>query len=48
MQILVTAGQWNLVATAEQAGSAVLAQESGSVTVDGISLRIYVNDALVK
>ena len=42
------AGQWNLVATAEQAGSAVLAQESGSVTVDGISLRIYVNDALVK
>ena len=41
-------GQWNLVATAEEAGSAVLAQESGSVTVDGIGIRIYVNDALVK
>ncbi len=41
-------GQWNLVADATQAGSAVLSTESGSVTVDGISLRIYVNDALVK
>ena len=40
-------GQWNLVADGNSAGSAILAQESGSVTVDGISVRIYVNDALV-
>jgi len=26
----------------------VLARESGSVTVDGISVRIYVNDTLIK
>jgi len=38
-------GSWNLVATASQAGSAVLAQESGSVTVEAIGVRIYVNDA---
>jgi pullulanase len=41
-------GEWNLVAHAQSAGAAVLAKESGSVTVDGISVRIYVNDALVK
>ena len=39
-------GQWNLVADATQAGSTVLATESGSVTIDGISARIYVNDTL--
>ena len=38
-------GQWNLVATAEAAGSEVLAQESGSVTVDAIGVRVYLNDA---
>ena len=41
-------GKWNLVATGTEAGSDVLAQESGSVNVDGIGVRIYVNDALVK
>jgi len=41
-------GQWNLVATADKAGSSVLAQESGSVTVDGIGVRVYVNDELTK
>ena len=37
-------GTWNLVATATQAGSAVIAQESGSVTVDAIGVRIYVQN----
>ena len=41
-------GNWNLVATGDAAGSAVLAQETGSVTVDGTSVRVYVNDKLVK
>ena len=41
-------GQWNLVATASEAGATVLAQETGSVTVDAIGGRIYVNDKLAK
>ena len=41
-------GQWNLVATASEAGAAVLAQETGSVTVDAIGIRVYVNDKLAK
>ena len=41
-------GEWNLVADGNRAGAAVIARESGSVTVEGISLRVYVNDALVK
>ena len=41
-------GQWNLVATATEAGTAVLAQETGSVTVDAIGVRVYVNDKLAK
>ena len=41
-------GQWNLVATATEAGAAVLAQETGSVTVDAIGVRVYVNDKLAK
>ena len=40
--------EWNLVADMTRAGSKALARESGSVTVDGISIRIYVNDILVK
>ena len=39
-------GQWNLVADGEQAGKTVLATESGTVTVSGISARVYVNDKL--
>ena len=43
----VLEGEWNLIATAETAGTEVLARESGSVAVDGIGVRIYVNDELV-
>jgi hypothetical protein len=41
-------GEWNLVANAESAGASVISSDSGNITVDGISVRIYVNDALVK
>ncbi|MBR5262051.1 MAG: type I pullulanase, partial [Oscillospiraceae bacterium] len=41
-------GEWNLVADSARAGSEVLSRDSGSVSVEGISLRVYVNDALVK
>ena len=41
-------GVWNLVANADRAGSEVISRDSGSMTVDGISVRIYVNDALIK
>ena len=41
-------GQWNLVANGETAGAEVLAEETGTVTVDGISLLVYVNDKLAK
>ena len=35
-------GQWNLIADGTRAGSEVLATESGSITVDGISIRVYI------
>ena len=41
-------GEWNLVANVASAGAEVISRDSGSITVDGISVRIYVNDALVK
>ena len=41
-------GEWNLVADGTRAGAATLARESGTVTVDGISVRIYVNDTLAR
>lgn len=41
-------GQWNLIADGDTAGDQVLAKESGTVNVDGISIRIYINDTLVK
>ncbi len=41
-------GSWNLVADGTRSGSKVLGQESGSVTVNAISVRIYVNDQLAK
>jgi pullulanase len=41
-------GEWNLVADGESAGADVIAKESGSVTVDRISIKVYVNDALLK
>jgi hypothetical protein len=34
-------GQWNLIADSTRAGSQVLATESGNITVDGISIRVY-------
>ncbi len=36
-------GQWDLLADAQRAGSEILASESGQVTVEGCSVRIYVN-----
>ena len=41
-------GEWNLIANGDQAGAAVIERVSGSVTVAGISLSVFVNDALVK
>ena len=41
-------GEWNLVANAQQAGAATIERVSGSITVEGLSLQVYVNDALVK
>ena len=41
-------GEWNLVANGERAGAEVISRDSGSVTVSGISIRVYVNDALIK
>ena len=41
-------GEWNLVANAQSAGAEVISRDSGSISVEGISARIYVNDALVK
>lgn len=41
-------GEWNLVADGTRAGSAVLEKQSGSVTVEGITIRVYVSDTLVK
>jgi pullulanase len=40
-------GDWNLVADSDRAGQSVLATESGLVTLNGISIRIYVNDTLI-
>ena len=40
-------GDWNLVANGTDAGKYVILRESGSVTVDKISIRIYVNDVLL-
>ncbi len=38
-------GTWSLVADGTQAGAEELAQESGQVTVDAISIRVYVKNA---
>ena len=37
-------GAWDLVATGTQAGSEIIATETGSVTVEAHSIRIYVKD----
>jgi pullulanase len=41
-------GSWNLVANGETAGSTVIATETGSVTVEAIGIRVYVNDKLAQ
>ena len=41
-------GEWNLVADGNNAGKYVILRESGNVTLDTVSVRIYVNDALAK
>ena len=41
-------GQWNLLADDTRSGSEVLEQQTGSITLSGISIRIYVNDALLQ
>ena len=40
-------GEWNLVADATRAGDEALASESGAVTIESISVCVYVNDALI-
>ena len=35
-------GEWNLVANGESAGVDVISRDSGNITVDGVSVRIYV------
>ena len=44
----VLEGQWNLVADLNRAGTEVLDQHSGEIAVEGISIRVYVNDALAQ
>jgi hypothetical protein len=34
-------GEWQLLADGTRAGSEVLATETGKITVDGISIRVY-------
>ena len=41
-------GEWNLVADDTRAGTDLLARETGNITLTGISIRIYVNDALAQ
>jgi pullulanase len=40
--------EWNLVADGERAGAAVLASESGNITINAFGLKIYVNDVLTQ
>lgn len=41
-------GEWSLVANGERAGGEAISRESESIFVDGITVRIYVNDAYSK
>ena len=41
-------GELNLVADGMRAGSKVIVREEGTVKIDGISAKIYVNDKLIK
>ena len=40
-------GEWNLVANEERAGYEVIGREGGCITLSEVSIRIYVNDALL-
>ncbi len=40
-------GEWHLVADASAASSQTMARESGSVSVEAVAVRVYVNDALI-
>ncbi len=40
-------GEWNLIADGNTAGATVIARESGSITAESISVRVYVNDEIV-
>ena len=40
-------GEWNLIADGTGAGAHAIARENGSVSVDALSVRIYVNDAIL-
>ena len=40
-------GEWNLIADGTGAGAQAIARENGSVSVDSLSVRIYVNDAIL-
>lgn len=40
-------GEWKLVADGNRAGTEVLATENGSISIEGISVRIYVNAVLL-
>lgn len=37
-------GKWNLVANANKAGSTFISKDHGEITVEGISVNVYVND----
>ena len=39
--------EWNLIANGEQAGDAVLSKEQGTITMEGISILVYVDDLLL-
>ena len=41
-------GEWNLIANGEQAGTAIIGRVSGNINVEGLSVQVYVNDAMVK
>jgi pullulanase len=40
-------GTWNLVANSEQAGTSVISVDTGEISAESISIRVYVNDVLL-
>ncbi|MBP3378423.1 MAG: hypothetical protein J6L96_06715, partial [Clostridia bacterium] len=39
-------GEWNLIADRERAGSGILANETGKISLPAIGVKIYINDTL--